>query len=105
MAKEYVFIPDLKDNLPEIPADSIVSQTIHKQGEQKTILFGFAPGQELSEHTASQAAMLYFVEGEADLTLGDASMSVKPGAWVHMQPNLAHSILAKTRVIMLLLLL
>ncbi|MBW8011490.1 MAG: cupin domain-containing protein [Chloroflexi bacterium] len=100
-----MFIPDLKDNLPEIPVDSIVSQTIHKQGDHKTILFGFAPGQELSEHTASQPAMLYFVEGEADLTLGDASMSVQPGTWVYMQPKLAHSILAKTRLIMLLLLL
>jgi len=105
LEKEFIFIPDLKENLPEIPKDSIVSQTIHKHGDHKTILFGFAAGQELSEHTSAQPAMLYFVEGEAELTLGDSSMSVKPGALVHMQPNLAHSILAKTELIMMLLLL
>jgi quercetin dioxygenase-like cupin family protein len=69
------------------------------------ILFGFAPGQELSEHKSSKPALLHFVEGEADITLGDDSKAAGPGTWVYMEPDLPHSILAKTKVLMVLVLL
>jgi quercetin dioxygenase-like cupin family protein len=65
-------------------------------------LFAFAAGQELSEHTASQIATLYFVQGEADLTLGDDALAAQAGTWVHMPPYLPHSIVANTPVLMLL---
>jgi len=50
-------------------------------------------------------AVLYFLQGEAKLTLGDDTLEVKPGTWVHMAKGLRHSILAKTPVVMLLMLL
>ena len=71
MTSPYAFIADLEQQIPEIPTDSIVSRTIHNDDGVNVILFGFAAGQELSEHTAAMPAMLYFVQGEADLTLGD----------------------------------
>ncbi|MDH5506588.1 MAG: cupin domain-containing protein [Anaerolineae bacterium] len=99
---DYTYLANLAAEFDEIPEDSIVSKTLHKDGKHKAILFGFAPGQELSEHTAAVPAMLYFVKGEAELTLGEDSMSVGPGAWAQMPANLAHSIVAKTPVVMLL---
>ncbi len=101
----YTFIPNLADATTEIPPDSILSRSLFEDEQVKVILFGFAEGQELSEHTASMAAMLHFVEGDAHLTLGEQSMDVGAGAWVHMQPQLPHSIFAKTPVIMLLIML
>lgn len=101
----YTYIANLTDELPEIPADSIVSRTLHTDDHVKTVLFGFAAGQELSEHTASQPALLYFVRGEADLRLGDDAQSAQAGTWVQMTPHLPHSVHAKTEVVMLLLLL
>ncbi len=98
----YTFISNLTEQIPEIPTDSIVSQTIHKDAHQQTILFAFAAGQELSEHTAAKAAMLYFIQGEAEITLGDDVMTAQAGSWVHMPPHLPHGILAKTTVLMLL---
>jgi quercetin dioxygenase-like cupin family protein len=100
----YFFLDNLAQQLPEIPPDSIVSRTFYADAQIKVILFGFASGQELSEHTASKPAILHFLQGEAKLTLGKESMEVKPGAWVHMPANLAHSIFAKTPVTMLLML-
>ena len=35
------------------------------------ISFGFAPGQELSEDTSAKPAILHFLKGEAQLTLGE----------------------------------
>ncbi|RME76382.1 MAG: cupin domain-containing protein [Chloroflexi bacterium] len=96
-------MPNLFDQIPDIPADSILSRTVHSDDRLKTILFAFAPGQELSEHTAAQTAILYFLQGEADLTLGSDRLQAVAGTWVQMPPHLPHSITAKSRVLMLLM--
>ncbi len=101
----YTYIANVSELLPDMPADSIISRTIYTDEHVKAVLFGFAAGQELSEHTASQPAILHILSGEAQLTLGDETMTACVGTWVHMAPNLRHSIEAKTSVIMLLLLL
>ena len=69
------------------------------------MVFGFAQGEELSEHTASKPAVLYFVKGEATVDLGDDVQEAQAGTWVHMPASLKHSIKAKTPVVMLLVLL
>lgn len=68
----------------------------------KAEIFGFAQGEELSEHTASMPTILPFLQGEAKITLGDDAFDAKPGTWVHMPTGLRHSIPAKTPVVMLL---
>ncbi len=102
MEKEYVYIKQLEELIDSFPPDSILSRMVYQDDSIKTILFGFQPGQELSEHTASVPAVLQFIEGEADLTLGDESTIAQQGTWVHLPPNMPHSILAKTKVLMLL---
>ena len=100
----YFYTEDLGSLVKDIPDDTIVSRTFHEDERAKAILFAFAPGQELSEHTASQPAILYFLEGDADLVLGGEKKTAKPGTWVHMPARLPHSVFAKTRTLMLLLL-
>lgn len=89
----------------DIPADSIVSRTMFADGQLKAILFGFAAGQELSEHTAARPAVLHFLQGQARLTLGTESHAAVPGTWVHMPAHLPHSVYAETTVVMALYLL
>jgi quercetin dioxygenase-like cupin family protein len=101
----YAFIASLIDQVPEIPPDSIVSRTLFTADHLKVVLFGFAPGQELSEHTASTPAVIHILSGECLLTLGQESHLTSAGAWVHMEANLPHSLRAQTPVVMLLLLL
>jgi len=100
----YSFIADLNAEV-EVPENGILSRTMHNDDHLKVVLFGFAPGQELSAHTAPFAAMLYVVRGEARLTLGTDTRDVAAGCFVHMAPQLQHGILAKTPVVMLLLML
>jgi quercetin dioxygenase-like cupin family protein len=101
---EYTAVADLLALIPEIPEDTIISRTFHDDMNVKGILFGFAAGQELSEHTASRPAVLHFLRGEAELTLGSDISVAKPGTWVHMPAHLPHSVRARTPVIMILLL-
>jgi quercetin dioxygenase-like cupin family protein len=85
--------------------DSIISRTVFQDDRLKAVLFGFGEGQELSEHTAQVPAIMHFLAGEADLTLGGVPSVAKAGTWVHMPAKLPHSVRAKTGVSMLLLLL
>ena len=102
MVDEMIYIENIEDLIEDFPPDSILSRTVYQDKSIKTILFGFQPGQELSEHTASVPAILHFIEGEAELTLGEKSTTAQEGTWVHLPPDLSHSILAKTKVLMLL---
>jgi len=103
MASHYTYIGDLAGQ--EVPADGILSRTIHNDDQVKAVLFGFSAGQELSEHTASMPAILHVLRGEAEISLGDDVVEAKGDAWVHMPAQLRHRVVAKTPVVMLLLLL
>ena len=104
MSAPYTYYLDLAAEV-ESPADGTLSRTLHQDDRLKVVLFAFSAGQELSEHTASTPAIMHFLGGEAEITLGDERVSAKAGTWVQMQPNLKHSIRAETAVSMLLLLL
>ena len=104
MKTPYTHINDLaKEAQP--PEKGILSRTLYNDDRLKAVLFGFAQGEELSEHTASMPAVMHFLQGEAQLKLGDDTVEAKPGTWVHMPTGQRHSIQAQTPVVMLLLLL
>ena len=86
-------------------SDGIISRTVYQDERLKAVMFGFGAGQELSEHTASKPAVLHFLSGDADVTLGGESIAATAGTWVHMAAGLPHSILTKSPAVMLLLLL
>ena len=73
MNTTYTHILDLAGEA-EPPADGILSRTVYQDDRIKAVVFGFGPGQELSEHTAAKPAMPFFVKGEATLTLGDDTL-------------------------------
>lgn len=101
----YTFIADLSRQLPDIPPESVISRTFFANSQIKVVLFGFAAGQELSEHTAARPALLQIIQGEATVKLGADTFEVSAGAWVHMPAHLPHSIFAQTPLLMLLTLL
>lgn len=99
------YLVNLLVQLPEIPPDSIVSRTLYTDAQVKTVLFGFAAGQALSDHTAATPAIIHIVQGEATLTLGDVAHQVGPGAYAHLPARQPHALEAHTPVVMLLQLL
>jgi quercetin dioxygenase-like cupin family protein len=101
MDTEFIFHEDLSQ-LVEVPENGILSRTLQNSERSKVVLFGFAPGQELTAHTAPMPAVIHLLEGEARLTLGAETREASAGAWAYMEPQLEHGIYAKTRVVMLL---
>jgi quercetin dioxygenase-like cupin family protein len=101
MTTPYAMLTDLARQI-EVPTDGTLSRTVHQDERLKVVLFAFSAGQELSEHTASMPAILHFLSGEADVTLGKDNIGAAIGTWIHMPAQLPHSVRAKTPVVMLL---
>jgi quercetin dioxygenase-like cupin family protein len=81
---------------------SVVSRTIIDKSSGTITVFAFDKGQGLSEHTAPFDALVYLIEGEAEVIISGRSLSVKPGEMVIMPTNQPHSLKAVERFKMML---
>jgi quercetin dioxygenase-like cupin family protein len=97
----YKFLADLRSEA-EIPHKGILSQVLQKDDSVNITLFGMAAGEEISGHSAPTPAILYFLDGDADLQLGDDTVHATAGSFAFMPPMLPHAIAAKTALKMLL---
>lgn len=104
MSPQAATVHDLREPV-STPADGIVSRTIHHDEDIRVVLFSFAAGQQLSDHTAAVPVTLQIVEGEAEIGVGAERIEGRPGAWMHLPAETSHSILARTPLTLLLTLL
>ena len=81
---------------------SVVSRTVIEQPNGSVTLFAFDEGQGLSEHIAPFNAMVYILNGEAEVTISGNSMNLLEGQMVIMPANKSHSIKANKRFKMML---
>jgi quercetin dioxygenase-like cupin family protein len=85
--------------------NGIVSRTLLRTPTSRTVLFGFAEGQELTEHTSTQHAVIQILSGACEFSLAGVPRNLKTGDLLYMPPNLAHSVKATQQFSMLLTLL
>jgi len=90
------------DEETKFAANGIVSRTLLRTANSRVVLFGFAEGQELTEHTSTQNAVVQILSGECEFSLGGQAHAVKAGNLIYMPPNLPHGIKATTQFSMLL---
>jgi quercetin dioxygenase-like cupin family protein len=81
---------------------SVVSRTIIDKNTGTLTLFAFDEGQGLSEHTAPFDALVYILDGEAEVTLSGKSTNLREGEMVIMPANQPHALRAIKRVKMML---
>jgi quercetin dioxygenase-like cupin family protein len=82
--------------------NGIVSRTLLRTANSRVVLFGFAEGQELTEHTSTQHALLQMLSGECEFSLACQPHLLKAGDLLYMPPNLPHAARATTKFSMLL---
>ncbi|HZQ45712.1 MAG TPA: cupin domain-containing protein [Verrucomicrobiae bacterium] len=82
--------------------NGIVSRTLLRTPNSRTVLFGFAEGQELTEHTSTQHAIIQMLSGECEFSLAGKAHKLKAGDLVYMPPNLPHAVKATKQFSMLL---
>ncbi|MDD5120287.1 MAG: cupin domain-containing protein [Candidatus Omnitrophica bacterium] len=81
---------------------SVVSKEVIKRGKGTVTLFAFDKGQGLSEHTAPFDALVYILDGNAQINISGKPHSLKTGETIIMPSNKPHSLKAIDRFKMLL---
>ena len=86
----------------EYQKDSIVSGEIIKKKTGTVTLFAFDEGQGLSEHTTPFDALVYVVDGEAEVTISGKPFHLRAGEMIIMPANEPHAVSAVKKFKMLL---
>ena len=82
--------------------NGIVSRTLLRTPTVRVVLFGFAEGQELTEHTSTQHALIQVLSGECEFSLSGKPHNLKAGDFLYMPPNAPHAVKATKQFSMLL---
>ena len=89
-------------SLVDYQAGSVVSRTIIDKPAGTLTLFAFDAGQGLSEHTAPFDALVYLLDGRAEVIIAGKPLQLKQGEMVIMPANVPHALKALRRFKMLL---
>lgn len=90
-------------SLVEYQPGSVVSRAIIKKPAGTVTLFAFDQGEGLSEHTAPFDALVYILDGEAEVTVSGRPLAAKAGEMVLMPADQPHSLKAPARFKMALI--
>ena len=89
-------------DLVDYQRGSVVSRTIIDKKAGTVTLFSFEEGQGLSEHTAPFDALVYLLDGEAEISISGKPFHLREGEMIIMPANQPHALKALKRFKMLL---
>ena len=84
-------------DLVDYQKGSVVSRTILEKETGTVTMFAFDQGQGLSEHTAPYDALVYILDGEADITISGRTHQLSVGEMIIMPANEPHALKAVKR--------
>ncbi len=84
-------------------AGSVVSRTLIDKEAGTVTLFAFDEGQGLSDHTAPFDALLYILDGEAEVTVAGKPVKLKADEITLLPVGKVHSLKAVSRFKMMLI--
>ncbi len=90
------------NDMIEYSAGSVVSKEIIRKDAGTVTLFAFDKGQGLSEHTAPFDALVYIVDGKAQIKISGKPVILKAGEMIIMPANKPHALKAINNFKMLL---
>ena len=88
--------------LADYQKDSVVSRTMVDRKTGTVTFFAFDKGQGLSEHTAPFDALVYLLDGEAEIVISGKAFHLKEGEMIIMPANHPHSLKATKKFKMML---
>ncbi len=91
------------ESLVSYQEGQVVSRTLAQGKNLSLTLFAFDKGEEISSHSSNGDAMVYLLDGEAKITIGDDTYNVKKGETIVMPAGIPHALLAKEQFKMLLI--
>jgi quercetin dioxygenase-like cupin family protein len=89
-------------SLVEYNEGQVVSRTLSQGKNVSVTLFAFDKGEEISSHSSSGDALVYILDGEAEITIDNEKFNLKEGQTIVMPKGIAHALLATEKFKMLL---
>lgn len=89
--------------LTDYQQGSIISRQIINKKIGTVTLFAFDSGESLSEHTAPYDALVYLIDGSAEITISKKPYRVQTGEMIIMPANQPHAVKALEKFKMLLI--
>jgi quercetin dioxygenase-like cupin family protein len=105
---EQPLIDSSREKILSLPAETrfvpngVASRTLLRTANSRVVLFGFAEGQELTEHTSTQHALIQILSGECEFFLAGKPCELKAGNLIYMPPDLPHAVKATKQFSMVL---
>ncbi|TGE34515.1 cupin domain-containing protein [Desulfosporosinus sp. Sb-LF] len=90
------------ESLVQYTEGQVVSRTLAQSKTVSITLFAFTEGEEISSHSSGGDAMVYLLDGEAEITIGEEKFSMKKGETIVMPAGIPHALLAVKKFKMLL---
>lgn len=90
------------ESLVEYGEGQVVSRTLSQGKTISITLFAFDEGEEISSHSSSGDAMVYLLDGQAEITIGEEKFNIEKGETIVMPAGIPHALQAVKRFKMLL---
>lgn len=95
-------VPLNMEGLVDYQEGKVISRTLAQGRNLSLTLFSFDKGEEISSHSSGGDALVYIIDGEAEITVGENKFNVKKGETIAMPAGIPHALLASERFKMLL---
>ncbi|MCL6558296.1 MAG: cupin domain-containing protein [Firmicutes bacterium] len=103
LMKNIEFSKVLKlEELVDYQEGRVISRTLAQLPQANITLFALAQGEGISTHTTAGDAMVQILDGEAEITIGEQTFTVKAGETIVMPQDVPHALEARNRFKMLL---
>ena len=82
--------------------NGVVSRTLFATPTTRVVLFAFAEGQSLSEHSTPRDVLVQIITGRCEFSVNGQAHLLAAGDLLHLPPGAAHAVQAIERFSMLL---
>lgn len=89
----FTFVEDAA-GMAEYTESRVKPVSVLKATGANVVVFAFAPGSELREHTALQPVLLQSLAGTLEVQIEGETFPLNPGDILHIEPHVAHSVSA-----------
>lgn len=91
------------ESFVEYQEGTVVSKTLAQGKPLSLTLFAFDKGEEISTHASPGEAMVYILDGVAEITIGEEIFNLKKGETIIMPSNIPHGLKAPEKFKMMLI--
>lgn len=88
---DYETVTDFA-NLVKYEPGQVISRTLVQNSHISITLFSFAQGEGIDTHSSSGDALVYILDGSAEITIGDKNYSLNAGQSIVMPTGKSHAL-------------